>query len=186
MKKTAKQWLMSLKDEHRDLALANMFEDAGDEIHESLEDALYFACRWGESPQDDFWCDIHDQIEAGTYFDTPQLTPQECTRKAKESMHGLPKVLPTDADKRKEYPIYQGFIKYFPNAIAAVSNLSYNGSQQHQPDEPTQWDMDKSQDELDALMRHMIDGDWEQVAWRAMANLERKLTGKCQYTTKEK
>jgi len=24
-------------------------------------------------------------------------------------------------------------------------------------------------------MRHILDGDWEQVAWRAMANLEKKL-----------
>ena len=47
--------------------------------------------------------------------------------------------------------------------------------------------MDKSRDELDALCRHMIDGidgnidEATRVAWRAMANLERKLTGKCNY-----
>ena len=41
--------------------------------------------------------------------------------------------------------------------------------------------MDKSSDELDAMMRHILEEDWEAVAWRAMANLERKLTGKCQY-----
>jgi hypothetical protein len=40
-------------------------------------------------------------------------------------------------------------------------------------------------DELDALMRHMLDDEWEQVAWRAMANLERKLTGCCQYENQE-
>ena len=71
--------------------------------------------------------------------------------------------------KRKEYVIFSGFINYFPNAIAAVSHLSYKGSQQHHPDQPLHWDKDKSSDELDALMRHMIDGDWEQVAWRAMS-----------------
>ena len=43
------------------------------------------------------------------------------------------------------------------------------------------WDPEKSKDELDALMRHMIEGDWDKVAWRALANLERKLTGKCSY-----
>jgi hypothetical protein len=42
--------------------------------------------------------------------------------------------------------------------------------------------MSKSADELDAMMRHVIDEDWEQVAWRAMANLERKLTNQCQYS----
>ena len=30
-------------------------------------------------------------------------------------------------------------------------------------------------DELDAMMRHIIDEDWAQVAWRAMANLEKFL-----------
>ena len=90
-------------------------------------------------------------------------------------------ILPTDPAKRKEYVIFSGCINYFPNAIAAVSHLSYKGSQQHHPDHPLHWDKNKSSDELDALMRHMIDGDWEQVAWRALANLERKLTGHCQY-----
>jgi hypothetical protein len=90
--------------------------------------------------------------------------------------------LPTDSAERKTYPIYSGFINYFPNAVAAVSHLSYKGNLQHHPDKPLHWDMDKSTDELDALMRHIIDEDWVHVAWRAMANLERKLTGKCTYT----
>jgi hypothetical protein len=55
------------------------------------------------------------------------------------------------------------------------------GQQQHHPDKPLHWDMDKSTDELDALMRHIIDEDWVHVAWRSLANLERKLTGKCTY-----
>ncbi len=89
--------------------------------------------------------------------------------------------LPTDAAERKEYVIYSGFMTYFPHAIAAVSHMSYQGNLQHHPDKPLHWDMDKSSDELDALMRHMLEDDWEAVAWRALANLERKLTGKCQY-----
>ena len=32
----------------------------------------------------------------------------------------------------------------------------------------------KSQDELDALMRHLFEGDWASVAWRALANLQRE------------
>jgi hypothetical protein len=73
--------------------------------------------------------------------------------------------LPTDAAERKTYPIYGGFITYFPHAIAAVSHLSHLGQQQHHPDKPLHWDMDKSTDELDALMRHIIDEDWVHVAW---------------------
>ena len=90
-------------------------------------------------------------------------------------------MLPTDPQQRKQVPVFSGFVRYFPNAIAAVARHSWLGNQQHHPDKPLHWDMDKSSDELDALMRHILEEDWEAVAWRAMANLERKLTDKCQY-----
>jgi hypothetical protein len=84
--------------------------------------------------------------------------------------------LPTDAQARKEIPIYTGFINYFPKAIAAVARLSLIGGIQHgQTAETLHWNRDLSGDELDAMMRHVMDGDWPQVAWRAMANLEKKL-----------
>ena len=84
--------------------------------------------------------------------------------------------LPTDAKERKAIPVYTGFINYFPRAIAAVAKVSLVGGIQHgQTAETLHWDRSKSGDELDAMMRHILDGDWEQVAWRAMANLEKKL-----------
>lgn len=92
--------------------------------------------------------------------------------------------LPEDSAERKTYPMYSGLVAYFPHALAAVSNLSYRGNLQHHPDKPLHWDMDKSTDELDALMRHIVDEDWVHVAWRALANLERKLTGQCTYENK--
>ncbi|MEE9401615.1 MAG: hypothetical protein V3V47_00300 [Desulfobacteria bacterium] len=95
-------------------------------------------------------------------------------------------ILPEESAERKTYPIYSGFIKYFPNAIASVAHHSWVGNQQHHPDKPIHWDMDKSADELDALMRHILEEEWEAVAWRALANLERKLTGKCTYENQEK
>ena len=30
--------------------------------------------------------------------------------------------------------------------------------------------------------KHIIDEEWDQVAWRALANSERKKTGKCMYS----
>jgi hypothetical protein len=134
----------------------------------SIDHALARAFNWKESPEGyDFWDGIWDELVNGTY----NFTEEESAERA----------LPTDAAERKAHPVYSGFIKYFPHAIAAVSHLSYKGNQQHHPDKPLHWDMSKSTDELDAMMRHVIDEDWEQVAWRALANLERKLTGKCQY-----
>jgi hypothetical protein len=82
-------------------------------------------------------------------------------------------VLPEDAQDRKDIPIYRGFIEYFPDAIVEVTKLSVRGSKQHHPDGKVWWDKSKSSDELDALMRHLLEGDWASVAWRAMANLQR-------------
>jgi len=183
-----------LHEEHAVKAIANLHSyDPSGEIAsmkwELLRTALFNAFDWEESPEGDaYWDSVYNSLLDETYFDAPQLTPEACKAKAKEILYKAPPtaILPTDSAKRKEFPIFRGFVQYFPHAIAAVSHLSYNGSNQHQPDKPTMWDMDKSSDELDALMRHMIDGDWEQVAWRSMANLERKLTGKCQYENNNK
>ena len=83
------------------------------------------------------------------------------------------KLMPKDSERRKDIPVYSGFMLYFPNAILAVARLSKLGNDQHHPDEPLHWDMNKSTDEMDALMRHSMDParDHEQRAWRAMANL---------------
>ena len=100
-------------------------------------------------------------------------------------------VEPTDkAAKRKATPVYSGFIKYFPNAIKEVAECSMKANRQHNGDEPLHWAMEKSKDELDALMRHLIDHasgiDWDddnirhltKVCWRSLAMLERTLTNK--------
>lgn len=95
--------------------------------------------------------------------------------------------LTEEAQKRKNIPVYSGFIKYFPRAILAVAKLSKVANDQHNPGEPLHWAKEKSTDELDALMRHMIDDTlgektdtdgilhFTKCAWRAMANLEREL-----------
>lgn len=80
-----------------------------------------------------------------------------------------------DAQERKDTPVYSGVIKYFPRALVAVSRLSREGNEQHNPGSPLHWDRSKSADERDALVRHIIDEDWIHVAWRALANLEKHL-----------
>ena len=80
-----------------------------------------------------------------------------------------------EASKRKKYPVYLGFVKYFPDAMAEVARISFDGNEQHNPGTPVHWDRTKSGDELDALMRHIIDEDWASVAWRAMANLQKQI-----------
>ena len=93
-------------------------------------------------------------------------------------------MLPVDAAARKAIPIYSGFVKYFPKAMAAVAELSRIGNEQHNPGKPLHWDRSKSSDELDALTRHLSEAGTTdadgikhsvKVAWRAMANLEKEL-----------
>jgi hypothetical protein len=92
--------------------------------------------------------------------------------------------LPTDAQERKDTPVFSGVLKYFPKALAEVARVSKAGNDQHNPGAPLHWDRSKSGDELDALTRHLleaglIDSDGirhsAKLAWRALANLEKEL-----------
>ena len=99
--------------------------------------------------------------------------------------------LPTNPKARKAIPVFSGFIAYFPLAIVAVAELSRIGNDQHNPGKPLHWDRTKSQDELDAQMRHLVDvaiegenaTDTDNVlhltknAWRALAKLQKVLEG---------
>ena len=79
--------------------------------------------------------------------------------------------------ERKEHPVYSGLVKYFPDALMAIANHSHRGNEKHNPGTELHWDRSKSGDELDALCRHIIDEDWVAVAWRSLANLQKKLEG---------
>lgn len=92
--------------------------------------------------------------------------------------------LPTDPKARKKIPIWSGFVCYFPDAMAAVAQLSYIANEQHNPGEPLHWAKGKSMDHMDAFMRHSVDQltggprDTDGVlhavkkAWRAMSDLQ--------------
>jgi len=92
-----------------------------------------------------------------------------------------------EAQARKDVPVYSGFIKYFPLAIMEVAKLSKIANDQHNPGEPLHWAKEKSTDEPDAMMRHLIDharGEefdtdgvrhLTKVCWRACALLQRTL-----------
>jgi len=62
-----------------------------------------------------------------------------------------------EADERKATPVYSGCISYFPDALKEIAKCSYEGQKQHNPDKPLGWDRSKSGDELDAMMRHLMD-----------------------------
>lgn len=98
--------------------------------------------------------------------------------------------LPTDKQARKNTPIYSGVLKYFPDALAEVARVSFIGNQQHNPGEPLHWAKEKSQDEPDACVRHLMESEnadgtplldedntyhAAKAAWRALAHLQRML-----------
>lgn len=92
--------------------------------------------------------------------------------------------LPTEAAARKAVPVFSGVIRYFPDALCAVAELSRIGNDQHNPGQPLHWNRGKSGDELDALTRHLIDAGTvdvdkvrhsTKVAWRALANLQKEI-----------
>ena len=84
---------------------------------------------------------------------------------------------------RKGMPVFTGVLKYFPDALKEVSRCSQAGNKQHHPDKPLHWDKNKSTDNEDALVRHLIDHSQDpvdddgilhltKVAWRALASLQ--------------
>lgn len=85
---------------------------------------------------------------------------------------------------RKKYPLARGVLDYFPDALMEVAHCSLVGNDQHNYGEQMHWAKEKSTDEADALMRHLIqrgtlDDDGirhtTKVAWRALALLQREL-----------
>lgn len=135
--------------------------------HENPEDWLEEAFLWrGTKNGHDFWKLVYDRL--ANYTMERDIVAVD---KPVEKKH----ILPTDAKERKAIPVYSGFVAYFPRAIAEVAKVSRIGNEQHNPGTPLHWDRSKSGDEKDALMRHILEGEWAQVAWRAMANLEKEL-----------
>jgi hypothetical protein len=96
-----------------------------------------------------------------------------------------------DSAYRKEFPMATGLLDYFPDALAAVSRLSYLGNMKHNRDEPLHHARSKSTDHADCIMRHLterggydiitIDGTDHRVrhsvalAWRALALAQQEI-----------
>ncbi|MGL5074924.1 MAG: dATP/dGTP diphosphohydrolase domain-containing protein [Waterburya sp.] len=93
-------------------------------------------------------------------------------------------ILTTDPQSRKEIPITEGVIDYFPLALAEVAKCSFAGNKQHNLGKPLTWDKTKSTDHANCIGRHLIDrGSFDtdgvrhsaKLAWRALALLQIEL-----------
>jgi|TARA_R110000851_G_scaffold38098_5_gene97964 hypothetical protein len=85
------------------------------------------------------------------------------------------KLLTHDNEKRKRLPLFTGAVMYFPDALLAVSHVSVGGNNQYHPEKHLHWDKNQPHDHLDSLMRHAVEGEWEKVAWRALAQLQNEI-----------
>ena len=85
--------------------------------------------------------------------------------------------------ERKRMPVYSGVLSYFPDALKEVSKSSLQGQKQHNHGTKLYWDKNKSTDNEDAMVRHLIDHSIDpldddgvlhlaKVAWRALAALQ--------------
>jgi len=77
-----------------------------------------------------------------------------------------------------------GLLDYFPNALAAVAEVSRIGNEQHNPGQPLHWARGKSTDHANKIIRHLIDRGKRDgkgvrhsayVAWRALAQLQEEI-----------
>lgn len=97
--------------------------------------------------------------------------------------------LPTDSQERKNYPLFDGLLCYFPAALAGIARTSKLGNDKHNPGEPLHHARGKSMDHGDCILRHLVDikdllasrsrgatisneailDEVSQMAWRALA-----------------
>ncbi len=118
------------------------------------------------------------------------LGTYEHSAEAAAPLKGLPPFMSTDSAVRKNMPVATGVLAYFPDALLCVAWISKVGNDKHNPGEPLHWAKEKSQDEPDAMTRHLLDsfrgvapdpgleplgdlGHMASIAWRALANLQR-------------
>lgn len=88
-----------------------------------------------------------------------------------------------DSAYRKRFPLTTGLLDYFPDACAAVSEVSFQGNEKHNPGEPLHHARGKSMDHADCIARHLterggFDGNIRHtaaLAWRALALLQEEL-----------
>jgi hypothetical protein len=65
--------------------------------------------------------------------------------------------LPTDSTARKEIPLFEGCVAYFPAALALLARVSKSGNDKHNPGEPLHHARGKSMDHTDCIVRHLVD-----------------------------
>lgn len=93
------------------------------------------------------------------------------------------RLIDADSATRKTFPMARGLLDYFPDALAAVANVSQIGNEKHNPGDEMHHARGKSMDHADCILRHLVgrggfDGETRHsaaLAWRALALLQEEL-----------
>jgi len=115
----------------------------------------------------------------------PPLAPNpfEDAARGRDPVPAQKRLLEASSEQRKMYPIATGLLDYFPDACAAVAEVSFKGNQKHNPGEPMHHARGKSSDHADCIARHLVErGGFDggirhsaALAWRALALLQEEL-----------
>lgn len=65
--------------------------------------------------------------------------------------------LPVEYDARKNLPLWDFLMNYFPDAFLEVVKVAVEGNKFHNPGEPLHWSRGKSTDQLNTAFRHQFD-----------------------------
>ncbi len=137
----------------------------------------------------------HDSLKGVVVTNTPR--PGETPEQTRARDHSSPAAATTakpnivepslhtdDSAIRKQFPIAEGVLDYFPDAVAYIAMVSFIGNQQHNPGEPMHWAREKSGDHANCIARHLLSRGTKDskgvrhsgnLAWRALANLQEEL-----------
>lgn len=66
-------------------------------------------------------------------------------------------MLPDGYKERKDIPLYDGTMGYFPLAFLEMARVSADGNEQHNAGEPLHWAREKSTDQINTAFRHLAD-----------------------------
>ncbi len=107
---------------------------------------------------------------------------QDAATAVRDRIKGWRMYYDNSSARRKEQPVAEGFLDYFPAAARLVAELSRLGNEKHNPGQPMHWARGKSMDHRDCVARHIMDADEiddetqlaEAVSavWRACAYLQ--------------
>lgn len=130
----------------------------------------------GCDPEENYQCEHHTRTNPSGIINLPSVFMQPL-----RPGRGLPVM----DSERKALPIFMGVLMYFPDALLEVARVSQLGNDQHNPGEPLHWAREKSTDQMNTALRHMMDHALGNVkddggktyhlakaAWRNLAELQ--------------